>query len=87
MDISGGKKEPWERCGGGGRAGQATGRWKVLTIDVRASRGCCEYFDSTLVLISIDNLCGQAGGAVDTLILFRPPIFSWPAVREREQVY
>ena len=69
MDISGGKKEPWERCGGGGRAGQATGRWKVLTIDVRASRGCCEYFDSTLVLISIDNLCGQAGGAVDTLIL------------------
>ena len=46
LDISGGKKEPWERCGGGGRAGQATGRWKVLTIDVRASRGCCEYFDS-----------------------------------------
>ena len=66
MDISGGKKEPWERCGGGGRAGQATGRWKVLTIDVRASRGCCEYFDSTLVLISIDNLFGVA---VNTLIL------------------
>ena len=36
---------------------------------MRASRGCCKYFDSTLILISTDNLCEQAGGAVNTLLV------------------